>query len=190
MRRGPTACPTIALASILAIAIGGCSGSPVGSPSASASSETPSVGEAGLPPGCQPIDLHFSSGEAVSLDGIWVQDASVGRPSTWWIRTQGDCAWGTGIVDDYLDSGASANHFEVQTFNGTVKSDFTITGEIVALGPNPLGFSPPIYSTIRLLIEFDEGQTTLREDREPGVEGPRCPETTGFCPPPLLLHPQ
>ena len=119
-----------------------------------------------------------------------MQDSSVGRPYTWWIRTQGDCAWGTGIVDDYADTGASATTFEVQTFNGMLTDDFTITGEIVNLGPLRLGLSVPIYSSIQFLIDLEDGQITLREDREPGVQGPRCPEPAGYCPPPLLLHPR
>jgi hypothetical protein len=190
MRPGTSARPAILVAVFVAIAISGCSSSPVPSPSAAIPSETVSVDQGGLPPGCHPIELNSPDGEAVSLDGIWVQDPSVGRPYTWWIRAQGDCVWGTGIVDDYADTGASANHVEVQTFSGVLTQAFTITGEIVSLGPNPPGFLPPIYSPIRFKVEFKNGQTTLREDREPGVQGPRCPDPAGFCPPPLLLHPR
>jgi hypothetical protein len=40
-----------------------------------------------------------------------------------------------------------------------------------------------------MFVEFDEaGGIVLREDREPGLTGVRCPDAGGYCPAPLVLQ--
>jgi hypothetical protein len=40
-----------------------------------------------------------------------------------------------------------------------------------------------------MLLVFDEaGETTLREDRQDRVQGPRCPLPDNYCPAPLVLE--
>ena len=166
-----------------------CSPSAVATTSSTSSATQTPVGE--LPPGCSPITLAAPTGEIVTLDGIWETDPSTGRPMTWWIRTQGTCIWGSGMVDDYTDDGPSANAFEVQAFNGLVSIDFFITGEIVALGPSRVAATGHArYSPLSMEIHVEEGAVTLREDRDPTAQGPRCPDPAFFCPPPLVLHPR
>jgi hypothetical protein len=152
--------------------------------------ETPAeVGN--LPSGCEPIDLRSTTGEAVELTGIWIQDETEGRlPVTWWIRTLGDCVWGTGVYDEYTDDEFLARAESVQVLQGRVGNDFVIEGTIVLLGPHPAFAVLRYLAEVRLLIEFDaDGQVILREDRIPGVQGPRCPDPVGYCPAPLHLRP-
>ena len=155
--------------------------------------ESPAAAVGNLPPGCEPIDLLSPAGEPVNLNGIWIQDDNEGRfPSKWWIQTLGDCIWGTGIFDDYTEDPLVAHPMaeSVQVLQGRVGNDFVIDGTIVLLGPQSSFQVPQYFAEVRLLIEFDsEGEITLREDRVPGVQGPRCPDPVGYCPLPLLLRP-
>jgi hypothetical protein len=153
--------------------------------------ESPAAAVGNLPPGCEPIDLRSSAGEPVDFNGIWIQDEEEGRrPAKWWIRTLGDCIWGTGIFDDYTEDEFFARPDSVQGLQGRVGNDFVIDSTIVLLGPRPTMALPQTLAEVRLLIEFDPaGQVTLREDRIPGVQGPRCPEPLTVCPQPLLLRP-
>lgn len=165
---------------------------PTPAPPASAPpTESPAAAVSNLPTGCEPIDLRSPAGEPVDLNGIWIQDDQESRqPSKWWIRTLGDCIWGTGIYDDYTEDPLFALSFSVQGLQGRVGNDFVIDSTIVHLGPHPALALPQYLAEVRLLIEFDaSGEITLREDRIPGVEGPRCPLSFNLCPAPLVLRP-
>ena len=108
---------------------------------------------------------------------------------TWWIRTQGDCFYGVGTVDDVPEDGLSENLTTVQSFTGTIGSDFAVDGFIVHVGPQPdFRAEIPIYAPVRLLIEFtDDGGIELLEDRAAGeVAPPRCVDPV-FCLPPMHL---
>jgi hypothetical protein len=146
-----------------------------------------------LPPGCQTIDLRAPDGSPVRLDGTWIDvSRDDAAQMTWWIRTQGDCFYGVGSVDEVPEEGISENLTTVQSFTGTIRSDFAIDGSIVHVGPQPdFRAEVPIYAPVRLLIEFsDNGDIELLEDREPGSGGePRCVDT-GFCLPPMRLVPR
>ena len=164
---------------------------PTPAPATSASpTESPAAEAGNLPPGCEPIDLLSPAGEPVNLNGIWIQDDNEGRfPSKWWIQTLGDCIWGTGIFDDYNEDPLVSHPMAVQGLQGRVGNDFVIDSTIVLLGPRPTMALVQTLAEVRLLIEFDPaGQVTLREDRIPGVQGPRCPEPLAVCPQPLLLR--
>lgn len=162
-----------------------------GPPTSVVPTESPAAAVSNLPTGCEPINLLSPAGEPVDLNGIWIQDDKEGRlPSKWWIQTLGDCIWGTGILDDYTEDPLFALSFSVQGLQGRVGNDFVIDSTIVLLGPRPTMALPQTLAEVRLLIEFDPaGQVTLREDRIPGVQGPRCPEPLAVCPQPLLLRP-
>jgi hypothetical protein len=164
---------------------------PTSAPPTSASpTESEAAEVSNLPSGCEPIDLRSPAGVAVDLNGIWIQDDKEGRqPSKWWIQTLGDCIWGAGIFDDYTEDPLVAHPMAVQGLQGRVGNDFVIDSTIVLLGPRPTMALPETLAEVRLLIEFDpEGQVTLREDRIPGVQGPRCPDPLVVCPQPLLLR--
>jgi hypothetical protein len=169
----------------------GCSVSPALTPTP-APTETlaPAVGN--LPPGCAPIDLRAPSGERIELAGTWTEVDTTGQVMTWWIRTLGNCVWGAGYIEDAPPEGTfEARPDHVQSLAGVLESDFVITGEIVLLGALPTGApgNPPRYSPLRIFVEFNEaGEILLREDREPGVSGLRCPDPGGYCPAPLLLQ--
>ena len=168
----------------------GCAGSPA--PSATPTPlppETDAPPISGLPPGCQPISLlNATTGDRIDLDGVWVQVVQEGAARmTWWIRTQGDCLWGSGSAD--LATIPNPIQWDVQTLRGRITTAFTIEGEIVQVGPKG-SEEPQYYADARFFIEFDDaGGVSLREDREPGVEGPRCPAPGAFCPDPLVLVP-
>jgi hypothetical protein len=141
---------------------------------------------------CEPIGLHDPSGERISLDGGWDEVPSPDRSNlmTWWIHTQGDCIWGAGQAEEVF-TGIATSPDRVQSLSGRIGSDFTISGDIIWLGPVPPGSvgSPIRYSPLRMFIQFDDdGRVLLREDREAGVRGSRCPDPASFCPAPLLLE--
>ena len=175
------------------LATGACT--PTTAPSASeALSPAPTASSApagNLPPGCELIELRTPNGQRIVLDGAWTEVDTTGQPMTWWISTLGNCVWGAGQVDEVPpDRTISAAPAQVQSFNGHVGSDLVITGEILWLGPDGIGANPSRYSPLRMLIDVDDaGQILLREDREPGVSGPRCPAPGGYCPDPLVLQP-
>jgi hypothetical protein len=179
----------ITAAAATTVAVVGCTQAPA-PPSASpppASAES-SAGQAGnLPPGCERIELRNQSGELLTLDGIWIQ-AGEGdaRPMTWLVQAFGDCFWATGIADDY---DASFQADAVQTIRGTIRDDFTIDGTAVLMGPHVGFFQPARAATLTILVEFDDaGGISLREDRLPGVQGPRCYDPSLYCVAPLLLR--
>ncbi len=133
------------------------------------------------------MDLRGPDGERIVLDGQWIEVDRVGEPMTWWIRTQGDCVWGDGQVEDVETRPIGQRPDQVQGLSGVIGSDFVITGEILMLGPGGLPATP--YSPLRMLIEFGAaGEIFLREDREPMVLGPRCPDPGSYCPDPLVLE--
>jgi len=160
-------------------------------PTSAPPTESPPAAVGNLPPGCEPIALRSPAGETVDLTGIWIQDENEGRqPSKWWIRAVGDCVWGTGIYDTYSEDEFSAYSESVQVLQGRVGNDFVIDGTIVLLGPHPSFAVLQYVAEVRLLIEFGPAsEVVLREDRTPGVQGPRCPDPISFCPAPLLLRP-
>ncbi|HUG94588.1 MAG TPA: hypothetical protein VMK30_00420 [Pleomorphomonadaceae bacterium] len=173
-----------------ALVVSACT--PSSAPPTSASpTESEAAGVSNLPSGCEPIDLRSPAGVAVDLNGIWIQDGTEGRlPAKWWIRTLGDCIWGTGIYDDYTRDEFLPRGESVQVLQGRVGNNFVIDGTIVLLGPHPTFHLPQYLAEVRLLIEFNSaGDITLREDRTPGVQGPRCPDPSNFCASPLLLRP-
>jgi hypothetical protein len=167
-----------------------CTASP--QPTATLSpAETPAPAAGNLPPGCSPIDLRAPSGERIELDGTWTEVDQASPVMTWRIRTQGNCVWGAGYIEDASPEGTfEARPDHVQSLAGVLQSDFVITGEIILLGADPFSPNPPLpYSHLRMFVEFNEaGEILLREDREPGVGGLRCPNPAGYCPPPLLLR--
>jgi hypothetical protein len=187
------------LAGVLALGVlTACTPAPSSPASSAAGSEAPSP-SAAAEVECPPIELRLPNGSLIDLSGIWIQDAGPSAvPMKWWIRSLGDCFWASGIADSYTEEEFFARPDSVQTMRGTVRDDFTVDGIVVLLGPHPDFASPPYQSTIRLFIDIGQGgestpgdpEITLREDREPGVQGPRCPDPVGYCPAPLVLRRQ
>jgi hypothetical protein len=181
--------PAVALTA--AVVIVGCGGS--GSPVAPAESGelSPSAAETGVAE-CPSVELRGPTGALVNLNGIWVQDADGNAQAMkWWLWSFGECVWATGMTEEYSEEGGpGATADQVQAFRGTMRSDFSIEGAMVLLGPHPPVENPIREAEVRMLIRFDDdGGITLLEDREPGVAGPRCMHEN-YCPAPLLLRPQ
>jgi hypothetical protein len=187
------------LAGVLSLGVmTGCTPAPSSPASSAAGTEAPSPSAAAAVE-CPPIELRMPDGSLIDLSGIWIQDAdSSALQMKWWIRSLGDCFWASGIADIYTDDEFLSRVDSVQAMRGTVRDDFTVDGTIVLLGPHPPFASPPYSSDVRLLIDFDQGEEAppgdreimLRELREPGVQGPRCPDPVVYCPAPLLLRRQ
>jgi len=173
------------------VLLAGCTPSTEPSASFEPSPSAASSGVGNRVPGCGPIELRAPSGELVVLNGVWREDTE-STPLTWWIRTEGDCVWGAGVVGDRAEGSVPPRPHQVQSLNGTIGSDFWITGEIIWLGPTESNEAGPLprWAPLRMHIEFDEtNQISLREDREPGVTGLHCPDPSGYCPDPLVLIP-
>jgi hypothetical protein len=187
------------LAGVLALGVlTACTSAPSSPASSAAGSGAPSPSAVAAVE-CPPIELRLPNGSLIDLSGIWIQDAGPGAlQMKWWIRSLGDCFWASGIADPYTDDEFLSRVDSVQTMRGTVRDDFTVDGTVVLLGRHHPFLSPSYSSDVRLLIDIDEGgeatpgdpEITLREDREPGVQGPRCPDPVAFCPAPLVLRRQ
>jgi hypothetical protein len=181
------------LSALLTAAACTSSAEPQASEALSAAPTATQGGTGDLPPGCVPIDLRAPNGERIELNGAWAEVGMAGDLMTWWIRTEGDCVWGAGYIDEVPPEGSQdVRPDQVQSLAGRLGADLVITGEIISLGAIP--FSAPAdplrYSPLRMLIDVDDaGDITLREDRQPGVTGPRCPDPAGYCPAPLVLQP-
>jgi hypothetical protein len=92
------------------------------------------------------------------------------------------------MADDY---GASFQADRVQIIRGTIRDDFTIDGTAFLMAPHAAFSQPQKAATLTVLVEFDDaGGISLREDRQPGVQGPRCHDPSVYCLAPLLLRPQ
>jgi hypothetical protein len=136
--------------------------------------------------------LRAPNGEVLDLDGVWVVDTTEGGlGGKWWIRTFGDCVFATGIDDAYTEDPTMSRSASVQTMRGTIRNDQTIDSTVALLGPHPETAPDQPFAEVRWIIEVaEDGSVALREDREPGVLGPRCPDPSNYCPPPLVLRPQ
>ena len=97
----------VASAVLVACASPGAPTQPSDSVQASA---TGPIGLGSLPPGCETISLRAPDGSPIRLDGTWIDVSrdDAGR-MTWWIRTQGDCFYGVGSVDDVPEDVISEN---------------------------------------------------------------------------------
>jgi hypothetical protein len=138
-----------------------------------------------LPPGCEPIDLRDPNGDRINLEGTWIH-AAPGQEMTWWLRTEGNCVWGAGLIPRILTPGDDTAPHDIQSLNGHLGGDFVISGEILYLTGAEAPLRP--YAPLRMLVEFDDGGgLVLREDRVAGVIGPRCP-ILEYCPAPLVLE--
>lgn len=172
----------------------GCStSSPSPTPGPSTGLGSPEAVDTTWPPGCETIDLRAPDGSPVGLTGTWIDESrdDAGR-MTWHILTQGDCFYGTGSVDDVIEEGQFKVPISVQMFIGTIRSDYTIDGSMLHVGPRSVGLGTiESYAPVRLLIDFpDEGGIQLLEDRVAGeIDPPRCPDPL-FCLPPMRLVPR
>ena len=160
--------------------------SPVSSPSAAPPFSN-------LPAGCSEVDLRAPDGSAVDLSGEWTGTSwfsgrSVGERT--FILQLGDCVWIT-ITDERFHTQPVQGESVLGVLLGTLATDSSISGDLVTvLRDAPVGgFSDQqTFAAVRLLVEFDEdGQITIREDREPGVSGPRCTQPPSACPNPVEL---
>ena len=120
-----------------------CAGSPSPSPSIAGPSATTPV-QAGVPPGCEPVDLRGPDGERVELSGSWAGSGTLAftGDEVAVFNQIGSCVYGsvTGL-DGNVQEG-------VTNLSGRISPDFTIGFEVVTVeaeafgdGPRPYGFA-------------------------------------------------
>jgi hypothetical protein len=189
-----------AIAMFTALLLVGCiaSVSPATPPPSSGASSGLGSGE--LPPGCEPIDLRSPNGQQIDLTGAWT------GPQPWvgffqsptemtWIRQLGDCLWGSVMDAEFRSDPNFQGTFEQRggnlgTMHGRITSDFSIEAQLVSIRHGSPAAPAPV-AAIRLVIEFGpDGETRLREDRDPDQFSTRCYEVQGdpYCPAPVILH--
>lgn len=97
-------------------------------PSASGSGVQPSP-----PTACEGVDLRGPSGDPVNLNGRWRGPSG----GTFYLRQSGSCIWFVGLDRDTGASGALANQGWVNSYFGTLESDFMLRGSWADLLPDP-----------------------------------------------------
>jgi hypothetical protein len=160
-----------------------CAAVPSPSPSAAEPSASAPV-EAGLPPGCETIDLRSPTGERIDLTGEWAGTGILaGESESAWLQQIGDCVYGS-VVGSYVTGELSEG--TITNLSGRVGVDFRIGFETVIVS-QPQFFPLGTYSTMVMRIEWDaDGRIRLREDREPGEAAGRCVQ--GYCPSPVIWY--
>ena len=172
----------------------GSTSSPPSSPSGSApSASAPSA--AGSADDCPAISLVSPGGSQVELSGEWGGGEWFQTPGTnerTFFLQRGACVWAS-IMDDEFRADPQPQASQLAIFYGRLGSDFSIDGTLVVMmrwsDTFTYGNQPPGPMPFRLKVEFDaDGSPVLREDRVPGVQGPRCPNPVMWCPDPTVLH--
>lgn len=142
----------------------------------------------GLPPGCAPVDLRSATGAGVDLTGKWAGTGILTSANEVALLEEvGGCVYGS-------VSGIDGNgQPTVTNLSGRERSDFTIDVEVVIVEEAPFalgnGFGFAEYSTMTLLIEWDDGgRLQLREDRERGETANRCIQSDLPCPDPVIWY--
>jgi hypothetical protein len=190
----------LATAMLAALLIVGCTAS--GAPATPSPSPGASAALSGdeLPPGCEPIDLRGPDGQPIDLTGAWSgRQPWVGffqsSTETTWIRQMGDCVWGAVMDAEFRSDPNFQGDFaqrggNLGSLTGQITGDFEIDAQLVSIRHGSPA-APAPFAAIRLLIEFGpDGETILREDRDPDQLGPRCYQVLGdpYCPAAVILH--
>lgn len=181
---------------VLAAVLVGCSGTESPSPSTTmpptGESQAPAAGDGTA---CSPLSLRTPGGDPVDLNGEWGGGTWFSIPPSTGERTFilqiGECVW-ISITDDQFRDDPTPNRSLLGQMFGRISSDFRVTGDLVTIfrwvDPFTYGEQPRL-APVRLVIDFEDGsgRMLLREDREPGVQGPRCPNPVMWCPDPTEL---
>jgi hypothetical protein len=176
------------LSIVLAGLSAACVGWPPPTPSIGPSATAPA--QAGLPEGCEPLDLRGPDGETVDLSGSWAGSGilAISADEVVVLNQVGGCVYGSMTGPD--GNGQQA----VTILVGRINPNFTIDFEVVTItrpARDPV-FRYPFAesSTVVMVIEWDgEGRLRLREDREPGEIAERCVQPTLPCPDPVIWYP-
>jgi len=163
-----------------------CGSSPASSPSAAEPSASARA-QAGLPPGCAPIDLRSPTGERIDLTGEWAGSGVLAwERETVWLNQLGDCVYGSVVGGDPL--GERGLEGTLTNVSGRIGSDFRVRFEIVIVHQPPV-FALGVYSTMDMSIEWDaDGRMRIREDRELGETAGRCIQLRFDCPDPVIWY--
>jgi hypothetical protein len=189
----PSVAPAL-IAVAVVLTIGACA-VPSTSPSPSRlPTPSPAPAAGSLPSGCEPIQLVDPAGARVDLSGEWTGTSwfsGASESERTFILQLGDCVWIT-VTDARYQADPVQGGSILAVFHGRIESDFSIDGTLVTILRDAQvgGFSDQqVFAATALLVQFgDDGAILLREDREPGVVGPRCTQPPSACPPPVLLH--
>ena len=171
---------------VVTSAVTACVAVPTASPStAQPSASAPA--QAGLPPGCENIDLRSPAGDRVDLTGAWAGSGILAGESeaATWLQQVGDCVYGSVVGSGMLGAPLAGT---ITNLSGRVGPDFEIDFEVVIVSqPQVVPFGT--YSTMVVRIEWDDdGRIRLREDRDPGETASRCPQAALSCPAPVIWY--
>lgn len=109
---------------LLGLALAGCETAPLGDAQPTASPSTGST--SGL--ACGPISLRGPDGQPVFLSGTWSGAAdpnAVPKPSVYYLTQTNDCLVWVGLS---AEEGEALGASWIETFHGTIRSDFLIAG--------------------------------------------------------------
>jgi hypothetical protein len=178
---------------VIALNVAACQSSSA-EPSLSSPSASATPPFSNFPTGCAPIDLRGPDGSEVDLTGEWMgtnwfSGRSAGERT--FILQLGDCVWIT-VTDERFHTQPVEGEAILGVLLGTIATDFSISGDLVTLlRDRPVGgFSDQqIFAAVRLRVVFaEDGQVSIRENRDPGVSGPRCTHPPSACPNPVELQ--
>jgi len=132
----PNSNGTTSLRSIVAATIGlaclaGCASASPALPSATGSAPP-------LPAACEYVDLRGPNGDAINVSGRWRSPSG----GTFYVRQAGSCVWFVGLSDDTGASGELADVDWVNSYFGTLSSDFTLRGSWADLVGDAANFDP------------------------------------------------
>lgn len=179
---------------VAGVLLAACSAAPTDSPAVSGE---PSLSEAASPiaggEDCPPITILGPDGAPVDLNGEWGGGEWFPSPGTGertFMLQRGACVWAS-IMDSEFRANPQPEASQLALFYGILGSDLIVDGTMVVImrwnDPFTYGNQAPGPFPIRLRLDFGDDGVQLVEDREPGVEGPRCPNPVMWCPAPTVL---
>jgi hypothetical protein len=162
---------------------GSAAESPSGNPSPVAGSDD-----------CPAITILGPDGAAVDLTGEWGGGEwfpSPGSGERTYMLQRGACVWAS-IMDTEFRADPQPEASQLGLFYGTLGSDMVVDGTLVVIyrwnDPFTYGNQAPGPLPMRLRLDFSGDGLRLLEDRQPGVQGPRCPNRDMWCPAPTVLE--
>jgi hypothetical protein len=117
--------------------------------------------EPSTPVACAGADLRTPSGASVNLSGRWRAPSG----GTFYVRQAGSCVWFVGLSDDTGMGGALATSNWVNSFFGSLSSDFTLHGSWADLLVAP-GSGVGVLDFRLNFAEVGGGRDNPRGDRD------------------------
>lgn len=147
----------------------------------------------GVPETCPSIIILAPDGTPVDLNGEWGGGEWFPSPGTGertFMLQRGACVWAS-IMDNEFRANPQPEASQLALFYGVLGSDLIVDGTLVVImrwnEQFTYGTQAPGPVPMRLRLDFRDDGLYLVEDREPGIQGPRCPNPVMWCPTPTVL---